>query len=174
MESSASRGIKARTDLDRLRLRPMSPDEFGPWRAFAMGDFAAELERNLRIPAEAAHQKAENDFITALPGGLATPGHWIDVVEDAESGERLGVLWFGPGFRGEPGTLWLFDIWLEEKARGKGLGRELMQLLEDEARVLGKTRIELNVFADNARARALYGSLGYGEMSRQLYKELEP
>jgi ribosomal protein S18 acetylase RimI-like enzyme len=152
----------------------MSPDEFGPWRAFALDEFTAELERNLQIPVESARRKAENDFVTALPGGLGTPGHWIDVVEDAENGERLGILWFGPGFRGEPGTLWLFDIWIEEHARGKGLGRELMQLLEDEARVLGKTRIELNVFGENARARGLYESLGYGEMSRQMYKELGP
>jgi ribosomal protein S18 acetylase RimI-like enzyme len=159
--------------LGRLRLRPMSPDEFGPWRAFATDDFATEIQRNLKIPHQVARGKAEKDFITALPGGLGTPGHWIDVVEDAESGERLGILWFGPGFRGEPGTLWLMSIWLEERARGKGLGRELMQLLEREARVLGKTRIELNVFADNAGARSLYESLGFVEMSRQLYKELD-
>jgi ribosomal protein S18 acetylase RimI-like enzyme len=151
----------------------MSPDEFGPWRVFALDEFTAELELNLQIPSEDARRKAERDFTTELPGGLGTPGHWIDVVEDAENGERLGILWFGPGFRGEPGTLWLFDIWLEEQARGKGLGRELMQLLEDEARTLGKTRIELNVFANNVRARALYESLGYNEMSRQLYKELD-
>ena len=159
--------------MGRLRLRPMSPDEFGPWRNFATEEYAAETQRNMLISAEAAREKADGDFLRSLPDGLSTPGHWVNVAEDADSGERIGILWHGPGFRGDPGTAWLFDIWIEEEFRGKGLGRELMLLLEDEVRSLGKNRIELNVFGENERARSLYGSLGYSEMSRQLFKELQ-
>jgi ribosomal protein S18 acetylase RimI-like enzyme len=160
--------------LRRLRLRPMSPDEFGPWRSFAIDEYAAETERNLLISTEAAREKAEGDFLVSLPDGLNTPEHWLNVVEDSQSGERMGILWHGPGFRRDPGTAFLFNIWLEEDARGQGLGKELMLMLEDEVRSIGKSRIELNVFGDNQRARNLYESLGYKEMSRLLFKDLQP
>ena len=159
--------------MSRLRLRPMSPDEFGPWRSFAIDEYTAEVQRNVLISAVAAREKSEGDFLVALPDGVSTPGHWLNVVEDADSGERMGILWFGPGHR-DAGTAFLFNIWLEEDARGQGLGRELMLLLEDEVRAIGKNRIELNVFGDNERARNLYSSLGYTEISRQLFKELRP
>ena len=160
--------------MGRLRLRPMSPDEFGPWRSFAIDDYAAETQRNVFISAGAARERAEREFQVTLPEGVGTPEHWLNVVEDADSGERVGFLWFGPGFRGDNRTAFLFSIWLEEEARGRGLGKELMLMLEDEVRAKGKDRIELNVFGDNERARNLYESLGYAEISRQLFKELGP
>ena len=43
---------------------------------------------------------------------------------------------------------------------------------EEQARAMGVMRLELNVFGDNPVARSLYESLGYVEMSRQLYKDL--
>ena len=58
--------------------------------------------------------------------------------------------------------------------RGRGFGRRLMELLrEDRAAALGLRRIELNVFGHNEVARRLYEELGYVEMSRQLFKELD-
>jgi ribosomal protein S18 acetylase RimI-like enzyme len=57
--------------------------------------------------------------------------------------------------------------------RGRGYGRCLMELAQEEAEGMGIARIELNVYGDNPRARALYESLGYVEMSRQMYKVLD-
>jgi ribosomal protein S18 acetylase RimI-like enzyme len=48
----------------------------------------------------------------------------------------------------------------------------MMHALQDEARAAGFSRIELNVFARNHRAQALYASLGFVEMTRQYYLEL--
>ena len=56
--------------------------------------------------------------------------------------------------------------------RGNGYGRCLMELVEEQAHSDGIARIELNVYGDNRRARSLYESLGYTEMSRQMYKVL--
>jgi ribosomal protein S18 acetylase RimI-like enzyme len=45
--------------------------------------------------------------------------------------------------------------------RGRGLGRELMERLHQEARARGATRVRLTVYADNEPARRLYEDLGY-------------
>ncbi|MDQ6830046.1 MAG: GNAT family N-acetyltransferase [Gemmatimonadota bacterium] len=46
-------------------------------------------------------------------------------------------------------------------ARGRGLGKRLMAETIAAARAAGIERIELEVFASNVRARALYDSLGF-------------
>ncbi len=66
--------------------------------------------------------------------------------------------------------MWIYDIYVEESLRGKGYGRRLIELAEEEARRAGVTRMELNVARDNEGARSLYESVGYREMSRQMYK----
>jgi ribosomal protein S18 acetylase RimI-like enzyme len=48
-----------------------------------------------------------------------------------------------------------------------------MLLAEEEARVRGLNRIELNVFGGNDVARGLYRSLGYVETSAQMAKDLD-
>lgn len=50
--------------------------------------------------------------------------------------------------------------------RDKGIGRRLMGALEDEARRLGKQRIDLTVWSANARGYHLYTSMGYREIGR--------
>ena len=50
--------------------------------------------------------------------------------------------------------------------RDKGVGRRLMGALEDEARRLGKRRIDLTVWSANERGYHLYTSMGYREIGR--------
>ena len=53
-------------------------------------------------------------------------------------------------------------IAVAERFQGRGIGRQLMQALLDLAdNYLGLVRVELEVNADNARAIALYESLGF-------------
>jgi hypothetical protein len=46
------------------------------------------------------------------------------------------------------------------------------ELLEQEVRARGLPQMQLNVFGSNARARGLYRSLGFEELSVQMGKEL--
>jgi ribosomal protein S18 acetylase RimI-like enzyme len=109
-----------------------------------------------------------------LPDGIRTTGHRILVAEDVDSGERIGHVWLGPRPQEpDPEVAWLYDIYVEEPMRGRGLGRELLRLLETEARTADVSRIELNVFGDNEHARHLYETAGYTEMARQMAKDLD-
>ena len=58
---------------------------------------------------------------------------------------------------------WLEDLYVEEAARGTGLGRAMVQAAIGRARERGCRRIELDVDDANHPARALYESLGFAE-----------
>jgi ribosomal protein S18 acetylase RimI-like enzyme len=47
--------------------------------------------------------------------------------------------------------------------RGRGVGRALLQAIEEHARRLGACKITLEVLSGNERAKALYLALGYGD-----------
>jgi GNAT superfamily N-acetyltransferase len=150
----------------------MSEEEYRAYRAWAVPDYAAEVRRNTGIEGAEALAHAERVFRDLLPGGLATAGHRLSIAEDPRTGERIGLLWIARQRREGVQTAWIYDITVEEALRGQGYGRAIMEAAEEQARSLGVTRLELNVFGDNEVARRLYTSLGYTEMSRQMAKDL--
>lgn len=54
----------------------------------------------------------------------------------------------------------LEDLFVEEEARGQGLGRELLEAVFARARERGARLLELDTHEDNAEALALYESAG--------------
>jgi GNAT superfamily N-acetyltransferase len=157
-----------------VAMRPMRGDEYHAWLSRATEDYAREKAENKGISFEEALPKARAEMASLLPDGLATSNHTIEVAEDPESGERLGYLWHARESRDDGReVVWLYDVYVEEPHRGRGVGRRLMEILEDRAREMDLGRIELNVFGRNTGARRLYKSLAYREIARQLYKELD-
>ncbi len=157
-----------------IRLRPMRGEEWDAWHTWAVTDYADDMVRNEALDRERALAQAAEETDALLTDGLATPGHHLFVAEDEATGRRVGHLWFGPRIRNpDPAVAWLYDIFVEEADRGRGVGRAMLDLFEAEARAGGHHRVELNVFGDNAPARHLYDSVGYVEMARQLGKDLD-
>ena len=65
-----------------------------------------------------------------------------------------------------PGSAWIGINIGETSARGKGVGVQAMQYLEDEIKAKGLKRIELGVFEFNTNAIKLYKKMGYIEIGR--------
>jgi ribosomal protein S18 acetylase RimI-like enzyme len=60
-------------------------------------------------------------------------------------------------------------IVVRDDAEGQGIGKALIQTIEQAMRKLGARSISLHVFAANSRARAVYERLGYsGELIRYI------
>lgn len=77
----------------------------------------------------------------------------------AESGQRVG---FGQAWRTQPGTMHLGRLLVAPQARGRGLGRGLVQALIEQAfQSDAVERLTLRVYRDNAAAVALYRTLGF-------------
>ena len=153
-----------------VTLRLMTEEEFEAYVEYVTAEYADEVARNTHISDEAARAKAERSMAESLPDGVHTAGHRL-LIADGASGERVGHMWLAHKPEGD--GLFIYDIEVDEEARGKGYGRRFMELIEDEARTMGVSRIELNVYADNDVARHLYETSGYLEMNRQMVKLLD-
>jgi len=155
-----------------IALRPVRSDEYEAFVEATRHEYAADIAANGgRAPGE-ARAKAEADIAALLPEGTATPGQHLEVIVDAETGGQVGRLWFAE--RGEEGErhIYLCAIEIDEQHRGRGAGRAAMLAFEDEVRSLGYGSVKLSVFGGNARARALYASLGYTEIAVEMTKRL--
>lgn len=80
----------------------------------------------------------------------------------ALDGERvIGWCDVSPVFGHSRAHVGVLGIALLPEARGRGLGKRLLQAAIDKSWARGLTRIELSVRTDNANARALYERLGF-------------
>jgi ribosomal protein S18 acetylase RimI-like enzyme len=153
-----------------LVLRPRRADEYAAWHDTEIDEYGRDIAENGNTPPGAAHRKALADMAEILPEGLATPRHWILVLE--VSGGPAGRLWLAEREIDGRRAMFIFDIHVDEAFRGRGFGRAAMLLAEREALERDIHRIELNVFGGNAVARGLYQSLGYVERSVRMAKDL--
>jgi GNAT superfamily N-acetyltransferase len=155
-----------------VRLRPVRDDELPDWLESLRTQYARDISENAGMSPEGARRKADRDLQSLFPDGRPGEGHELYVVE-GEAGEAIGRAWLADREDPQGRLAFVYDVFLDARVRGKGLGRRTMELLEREARRRGHDRIQLNVFGGNEIARSLYRSLGYREVSVFMGKELE-
>lgn len=154
-----------------VTLEPMSPTAWDAWHDNSVREYAVEKVRAGTWTADEAQARSEAEFEKLLPFGLATPGHELrSIVTD--TGEVVGTLWFAPLREIGSGECFIYDIVVNESARGHGYGRAAMMALEPLAKALGYDRIGLHVFGDNKVARELYRTSGYVETDVMMRKTL--
>jgi GNAT superfamily N-acetyltransferase len=158
-------------DAASVRLRPMREPEFDRYLDDSLKEYATYVARNHAIPIGAARARADASTAEILPEGLHTQGHRFWVAE-LVTGEHVGELWLGFRRLDDLDIVWVYDVRVDEELRGRGYGRQIMEAADDLAREMGGERLGLNVFGDNPRARGLYESLGFVEISRQMRKML--
>jgi ribosomal protein S18 acetylase RimI-like enzyme len=137
-----------------MRLEPKSAVDVTRYLDASWRNYAREVATELGIPIEEARTRTGRQRAAILPEGAATPGHeFYDLVEQTP----VGSLWVGE----HEGDLYVFDIVVDESARGRGHGTAALRLVEDLARARGAGAVALSVFAHNTDAIRLYERLGY-------------
>jgi ribosomal protein S18 acetylase RimI-like enzyme len=158
--------------VTKVTVRRMTPAEFDEWQIAIAQDYADEQVAAGRWQREGAVQRARDENAQLLPQGLETARMLLLRGVDVD-GEPIGRAWVGLDHpRGAPGVAFLYDIEVVENRRGSGLGRALLEAVEEATRRAGLAALELNVFGRNHVATALYRSAGYEIVTQQLRKQL--
>ena len=98
-----------------------------------------------------------------VPGLAATPGAFSLIARLDSRPVGLANCFIGfSTFAARP-LVNVHDMGVMPGRRGRGVGRALLQAVEDEARKRGACKITLEVLSGNERAKALYLALGYGD-----------
>lgn len=91
---------------------------------------------------------------------------WLLYVENNLAG--YVILTFGFSFEYRGREAFIDELYIEEKYRGLGFGRQTMEFVADRARELGVNVIHLEVDRGNEPALALYRRTGYVDHDRYL------
>lgn len=83
--------------------------------------------------------------------------------------EETDLMYYDP----EITSVYVSDYLVLEEYRGKGIGRALMEKVEEYAKELGIKKIKLTVLAKNSLARETYKKLGYLDEEITLSKEIK-
>ena len=114
-----------------VTLRPMRADEYPAW--------AEQGERGYvyrwSVRRHGARRTRRRRPYATLPGCCRRvsrrKGHWLYVIE--ADGQAVGSLWFAERDLDGGPTAYLYDIQIDEHARGRGYGRAAMLEFEREA-----------------------------------------
>jgi GNAT superfamily N-acetyltransferase len=104
-----------------------------------------------------------------LTGSYWTPGISRELVERGiagshclgayRQGEQVG---FARAITDHASFAWIADVWVEESARGQGLGRRMVRWFVEHPDFVGIRRIALAT----ADAHGVYAALGFGALAR--------
>jgi len=147
----------------------MTQPEYETFLERTIPEYAAEHVRAGNWTESESLEKSRKEFEDLLPQRLKTEDNYLYTLVDGE--EPVGMIWVKvkrqPSISG-----FIYDVYVNEKFRGKGYGKSLMLLLEEKAREMGLRSLELHVFGSNHVARKLYETIGYETTNVSMSKKL--
>lgn len=144
-----------------MRVRPLRPEDFPAVAAiFAEGIATGLATFETEVPGweewDAAHL-AEHRFVAEDEAGVAG---WVAVVPYSRRAVYRGV--------GEE------SVYVAERARGRGVGRTLLEAVIASARTRGLWTLQAGIFPENGASLALHRALGFREVGvRERIGELD-
>jgi len=107
-----------------VQLRPMSDDEFAGWLPQMRDGYAQDMVRNGGMSSERAKAKAAEDVERLFPGGCSSAEQFVFMIE--ADGEPVGDLWVAERDDAFHRSLFVYDLRVAERYRGRGYGKAAM------------------------------------------------
>lgn len=152
------------------KLIPMTQTEFDAFLERIIPEYAADNVKAGYWDESEALEKSRKETNGLLPQGLQTENHYLYTVYDED--QAVGIIWMRANVNRPTKSGFIFELWVDERFRGKGYGKQAMLLIEEKAREMGLQSIGLHVFAYNDVARSLYEKLGYEASSLNMKKDI--
>lgn len=150
---------------ESVTLVEMDEASFREYQRHLARDYAADKVRAGAWPTDEAEDRAAKELEGLLPDGTLTRDNFLYSVKDESIPAEVGILWISSRDVGADRALWIYDIIVHDRFRRRGYASRILHLVEDKARELGASKVELHVFGHNQGARALYEKLGYDPTS---------
>lgn len=151
-------------------LRPVNDAAYADLIEGVRERFIDSRMRGSKFTEEKAVRLIDKELAGILPNSKETLGHFFFEIFDGNTDTKIGIAWLFIQY--DTNSSFLFDIYLEQSARGKGLGRSTLTVIESFVKLEGASTLSLNVFAENNIARSLYQSSGFQEVNIDMIKEL--
>jgi|SRR5882757_4597268 len=151
-----------------VTYRPMTEAEYPAWLSAGEEDYAADMVRAGSWTPEQARKKAEEDYRTLLPEGVATADNTILVFQS--DGGPIGNGWLRHGHL--PEVTYGYSLVVHPQFRGRGHGRSAMAIGEQVTRAVGDRVLMFNVFGGNEVAMSLYTAAGYRVLEETRSRDL--
>ena len=155
-----------------ILLKKMTESEFNEYFKKLVVDYAKENVENGHWEEDEALELSRQQTNALLPQGLNTENHYLFSLFSDKLNMNVGYLWVQIQETKSIKKAFIFDIELIEMFRGKGLGKETLQVLEDWLKTQNVKTLALHVFDKNTVARKLYFKFGFKDMSHNMIKEL--
>lgn len=150
----------------KIELRKMTAAEFESFLVRSIAEYAKGKEQAESMRPEAAMELSKRSFAELLPEGLNSKDQYLYSYTIDQ--KVVGNVWLAK--RGD--GCFIYELYLDASLRGKGLGKQLMSLIDDEALRLGFKTIRLHVFGFNKVAIKLYENAGYEATNINMVKHL--
>jgi RimJ/RimL family protein N-acetyltransferase len=150
---------------ETVTLVEMDEASFREYQRHLARDYAADKVRAGAWSTDEAEDRAAKELEGLLPDGTHTRDNFLYSVKDESIPAEVGKLWISSRDVGADRALWIYDIIVHDRFRRRGYASRILHLVEDKARELGASKVELHVFGHNQGARALYEKLGYDPTS---------
>jgi GNAT superfamily N-acetyltransferase len=130
-----------------VHLEAMGEEHYQAWRKKSVSEYAHEMTKAGNVSAENALDIAEQEYQKRLPHGLSTKEQYLYNIMDSDTGQCVGTLWFET--RNNHQEVFVLDIRINEEYRGKGYGKQTMNVLEGLVKEMGIPKISLHVFSQS-------------------------
>ena len=152
------------------KLVPMTQIECDVFLERTIPEYAEDKVRAGQWDASDALERSRREFLDYLPNGVKTKNQYLYTIFDDE--QAVGLIWLSANPNDPAQNGFISELYVDEKYRGKGYGKQAMLLIEEKARELGLKSIGLHVFGVNQAARNLYEAVGYEITSLNMKKVL--
>lgn len=150
----------------------MNTEQFLAYAAHSSVGYANDIQLTYKQPLDLTPAQQSWSMDQLLPQGVDTPNHYLFTLHSAE-GENIGLLWFGTYEEYSVKTLFIYDLEIYPRAQRRGHATEVMDMIERWAVANDIGRLELNVFAHNHAAQALYHACGLAPYEITMGKQLD-
>jgi len=152
------------------KLIPMTQPELEVFLERTIPEYAEDKVRAGHWAESEALERSRKEFADELPQGLQTENNYLYTLYDDDN--AVGLIWMRANIDRPTNDGFILELYVEEKYRGKGYGKQIMLLIEEKARELGLKAIGLHVFGSNKIAQNLYKAVGYEVTSVNMSKTL--